>query len=71
MNIARDNWYEIDYTNWRGERKDYLIRVLGVEWGMNEYHPTPCLLIVADTAAGLRTFAAANIHDMKFRRAPA
>lgn len=37
----------IDYTNWRGVRKVYLIMPLDFRYVENEYHPIRCAAIVA------------------------
>lgn len=58
--------YDIDYTNYRGERGRKRIRVLRVDFGRNEYHPTPGILVVAvDLERDVeRTYAASGLHDI-------
>jgi predicted DNA-binding transcriptional regulator YafY len=62
----------IDYTNWRGERRERRIRPLGLFFENNEWHPdTQWLLEAVDVESGeLRTFALASIHSWKCASLP-
>jgi hypothetical protein len=54
----------IDYTNWRGERRNRRIRPTGLAFASNEYHTKPVWMVLArdlDTNED-RTFALENIH---------
>ena len=65
VEIGKD--YVVDYTNYRKERALRRIRVLGFEFGANEYHPEPELIVLAlDLEREVeRTFAASGIHDVR------
>lgn len=54
---------KIDYVNWRGERATREILPIRIEWGSNEWHPTPQWLLVAldMRRAEIRSFAMAGI----------
>jgi hypothetical protein len=63
---------EIDYTNWRGERRWRRIRPTGrIDFENNEWHPeTQWLLEAVDVEDDkTKTFALAGIHEC--RPAPA
>jgi predicted DNA-binding transcriptional regulator YafY len=55
----------VDYTNWRGERRDRKIMPLGIHFGSNEWHPTrQWMLYALDIETGEeRFFAMSNIHS--------
>jgi predicted DNA-binding transcriptional regulator YafY len=55
----------IDYTNWRGERRDRKVMPLGLHFGTNEWHPVKQWLLYAiDLETGEeRFFAFTNIRD--------
>ena len=58
---------EIDYTNWRGERRKRLVIPLSWTFAANEWHKTPQWLMRAidmDTT-GEKTFAMSGIHSWK------
>jgi predicted DNA-binding transcriptional regulator YafY len=59
----------IDYTNWRGERRERQIRPLanGLQFTKNQWHPDPQWLLQAVDveSAGVRTFAMKNIHSWR------
>lgn len=59
---------EIDYTNWRGERRKRTIIPVRMEFSENEWHKGNQWLLVAydDEKGGLpRTFAMSGIHSWK------
>ena len=55
---------EIDYTNWRGERRWRRITPIGIVFENNEWHPTSQWLLEAiDCEDGqIKTFALETIH---------
>lgn len=57
----------IDYTNWRGERKERKINPLSISFENNEWHSdTQWLLLAIDIESGIvKTFAMCNIHSWK------
>lgn len=57
----------LDYTNWRGERRERQIRPLGLHFENNEWHPdTEWLVEAVDMKTGeIRTFALSKIHSWK------
>jgi predicted DNA-binding transcriptional regulator YafY len=59
----------IDYTNWRGDRREREIRPLssGLQFTKNQWHPDPQWLLQAvDVESGsVRTFAMRNIHSWR------
>lgn len=61
---------DIDYTNWRGERRVRCVRPLSIEWGSNEWHPEPQWLLFAhdEETNTTRTFAMQNIHSFAHQR---
>ena len=58
---------EIDYTNYRGERRIRRIRPLAFVFDANEWHPTPCHQCFAiDLETGkYRHFPLMSIHSWK------
>lgn len=59
---------EIDYTNWRGERRRRVIIPTGrVEWANSEWHPQMQWLLEAyDPEDGkVKEFAMSGIHEWK------
>lgn len=57
----------IDYTNWRGERRERKIHPLRLLFDRNEYHPAPQWLIEAEDLekGGVKTFALNSIHSWR------
>lgn len=56
----------IDYTNWRGERRERTVTPISIVFGPTEWHPEPQWLLEAiDSEKGLRRFAMANIHSWR------
>jgi len=58
---------QIDYTNWRGERRWRTVEPLGVWFGATERHTEQQWFLSArDTEKGVRRdFALLDIHGMK------
>jgi len=58
---------EIDYTNWRGERKVRRIRPLKFMFGANQWHPKPTWLCWAMDLESreFRYFALEGVHAWK------
>jgi hypothetical protein len=61
-------YVEIDYTNWRGHRKTYLIRPIGVRLGTTPWHTEAHYLLNAEVIkkgeiALYREFAMKDIHS--------
>ena len=54
----------IDYTNWRGERRQRRIVPCGIIFSSNKWHPEPQWLLLAkdEGDATIKTFAMVNIH---------
>lgn len=63
----RTAYVEIDYTNWRGERRVRRVEPLYIVWETeNHWHPQPQWLLYAEDADGARkAFAMNNIHSWK------
>lgn len=63
---SRD-YVEIDYTNWRGERRRRLVRVIGFFWGKSAWHPEEQWLFLAHDVEKdeQREFAMAGLHSWK------
>ena len=63
------NMYEIvvDYTNWRGERRERVIEPRRVWFGTTEHHPEPQWFLAAlDVEKDqTRDFALRDIHSMR------
>lgn len=63
------NMYEIvvDYTNWRGERRERVIEPRRVWFGATEHHPEPQWFLAAlDVEKDqTRDFALRDIHSMR------
>ena len=61
---------EIDYTNHRGERRVRSIIPLEIKFGHTTYHPQSQMLLRAmDAERNVeRTFAIANIHELRVHR---
>lgn len=61
---------DIDYTNWRGERRVRSIRPIRIEFGCNEWHPEPQYLLIAhdEQSNSERAFAMENIHSFRHQR---
>lgn len=59
----------IDYTNWRCERGERVIRPVRLWWGQTRYHPNSQFLLTAlDVERNvLRDFAMADIHSWRPR----
>lgn len=57
----------IDYTNWRGERRERIIKPIRIEWTRNEWHRDPQWVLWAndmeDPTLKIKTFALAGIHS--------
>jgi predicted DNA-binding transcriptional regulator YafY len=65
--MTMDEAVEVDYTNWKGERRMRRIRPNGLHFGSVEWHPEPQWLLHAlDLDSGKnRYFAMQNIHSWK------
>lgn len=55
----------IDYTNWKGERRERSVIPVRMYWGQTEHHPRNQWLMEAWDVAkeAVRTFAMADIHS--------
>lgn len=55
----------INYTNYRGERKSYVVIPHSIQFGKNEFHSYPQWLMTATdvTRNVLRTFTLKDIHS--------
>jgi len=69
---------QIDYTNWRGERRKRLIRPESITFKATDYHPTPQWILRAQDGDGgiTKDFAMSEIHSWEpasvdAKRAPA
>jgi predicted DNA-binding transcriptional regulator YafY len=58
---------EIDYTNWRGERRMRRIRPLNFFHGATDWHTTPCWQVYAQDleTQELRYFAMQSVHSWR------
>ena len=58
------DYVRIDYTNWRGERRQRIVRVLDFRFGANEWHPEDQWLFRAYgvESGEEREFAMAGLH---------
>ncbi|HEX6499142.1 MAG TPA: hypothetical protein VF054_08940 [Micromonosporaceae bacterium] len=65
--MAREDLVVIDYTNYRGERGERLIRPDRIWFGKTDWHPeSQWLLDAEDVDRGVkRTFALADVHSWK------
>lgn len=65
----KENKVQIDYTNWKGERRERLItpRQGGIFWGSNEWHKEPQWLLRAfcHEKKAERVFAVKDIHSWR------
>lgn len=63
---------ELDYTNYRDERKYYRVVPLRIWYGTTQYHPQPGWLLEADDVVRgfRRTFALARLHAWRDLSAP-
>ncbi len=57
----------IDYTNWRGERRERLVEPIMIAFTHTEHHPTPgWLMLCRDIEKGeKRWFAMCDVHAMR------
>lgn len=57
----------IDYTNWRGKRRQRKISPLRINFSATEHHPEKQWLLVAVDVEkeDVRTFAMSNIHSWR------
>ena len=64
MNIAK---VEIDYTNWRGERRKRILLPMTLMWGVSQYHKGDQWLLLAMDCEDGRTkeFAMNQVHEWK------
>ena len=64
---------EIDYTNWRGERAARCVEVIGLWYGLTQWHPEPGWLLKArdfdpgsrvrgEEGVPIKNFAVKDIH---------
>jgi predicted DNA-binding transcriptional regulator YafY len=55
----------LDYTNYRGERKQYRVEPIAMCYGENDYHPGLQWLLEAKdlTRNVMRTFAMKDVHS--------
>lgn len=55
---------EIDYTNWRGERRRRIIEPFDIKWASNRWHKEEQWLLFAICAEDncIKTFAMSGIH---------
>ena len=62
--MHKRDYVRIDYTNWRGERRQRIVRVLDFRFGTNEWHIEPQWLFHAYCIeSGVeREFAMAGLH---------
>jgi hypothetical protein len=58
---------EIDYTNWRGQRRVRRIVPRSIRWGSTEWHPDEQWLLLATCLQSGRQleFACCDIHSWK------
>ena len=58
---------EIDYTNWRAERRTRVVNPYEIRFENNEWHPdTQWLLYATDVQDGkMKTFALSHIHGWR------
>lgn len=59
---------EIDYTNWRSERRIRRIQPIGISFESTEWHPHPQWLLHAfdiEDDRALKMFSMATIHSWK------
>lgn len=65
--IFRKRYVVIDYTNWRGERRERVVMPISFAWTHTEHHPVPqWLLLATDVERGeRRMFAMSNIHSWR------
>lgn len=59
----------VDYTNWKGDRRERLIRPLCITFGNNEYHKERQWLVKARDLEDnvIKYFALSNIHSWRSR----
>jgi predicted DNA-binding transcriptional regulator YafY len=57
----------IDYTNWRGERRERVITPVSMYFNSNEWHPEKqwLLLSIDDEDQTLKDFAMKDIHSWR------
>jgi SAM-dependent methyltransferase len=61
---------KIDYTNWRGERRQRTIQPLEIRYGSTQWHPEPSWLLKGSEAGkGERFYALENVHDWEMATA--
>jgi hypothetical protein len=61
---------QIDYTNWRGERRMRYVIPLCINFEVNRYHPEPQWILWATDVEEkeeriLKQFSMKNIHDWR------
>lgn len=58
---------EIDYTNWRGERRKRKIKPMRIDYTSTKFHPQPQWLVYAiDLKSGtFKSFAMKDIHSWR------
>lgn len=64
-----DEIITIDYTNWRGERRERHVRPIGIQFTCTEHHPEKQWLMWGlekkDNEEVLRAYAMVNIHGYR------
>ena len=67
--MTMTNTIVLDYTDWRGERRERKVRPIGIEFGETRHHPkAQWLLWALDEEKGeevIRAFAMVNINSFK------
>lgn len=65
INVKHQMFVEIDYTNWRGERRKRLINPVSLTWGASKYHEGNQWLLLAMDCEDKKSkeFAMKNIHS--------
>jgi predicted DNA-binding transcriptional regulator YafY len=64
--VITEHSVRIDYTNWRGERRQRVVTPRKIVWSYNRWHPKQQWLLEAYDVEGddvLKTFAMSNIHS--------
>jgi predicted DNA-binding transcriptional regulator YafY len=55
----------IDYTNWRGERRERTVRPVNIEFTSTHWHPEQQWIMNAEDGNTVRGFAMKDIHSWR------
>jgi len=64
-NINTYGMVVIDYTNWRGERRERMVRPLSLQFTDTKWHPEVQWMLMAEDEGVVKGFAMKGIHSWR------